>query len=55
VSAVESLAVIAEAVVAFELAGSAKDKFGGDAIVDFVESHRAYVARIDWARPSERN
>lgn len=48
VSAVESLAVIAEAVVAFELARSAKEKFGGDAIIDFVEAHRAYLARIDW-------
>ncbi|MFN8186750.1 MAG: chorismate synthase [Gaiellales bacterium] len=54
VSAVESLAVIAEAVVAFELASSARDKFGGDAIVDLVEAHRAYLARIDWTRPSER-
>jgi chorismate synthase len=54
VSAVESLAVIAEAVVAFELAASAKDKFGGDAIVDFVEAHRAYLARIDWTPPSGR-
>src|SRR5438132_1251171 len=36
VAAVESLAVVAEAAVAFELAAAARDKFGGDAIQDFV-------------------
>src|SRR6476659_70472 len=35
VQAVEALAVVAEAAVAWELARSAKDKFGGDAIGDF--------------------
>jgi chorismate synthase len=49
VSAVEALAVVAEAVVAFELARAARDKFGGDSIGDFVEAHRAYVERIDWS------
>jgi chorismate synthase len=48
VSAVEALAVVAEAVVAFEIAVSARDKFGGDSIADFVAAHRAYVERIDW-------
>ena len=47
-AAVEALAVVAEAAVAFELARAARDKFGGDAIGDFVGSHRAYVERIDW-------
>jgi chorismate synthase len=49
VSAVEALAVVAEACVAFELARAARDKFGGDAIGDFVAAHEAYVARIDWS------
>ena len=48
VSAVEALAVVAEAAVAFELARLAVDKFGGDALGDFVAAHRAYVERIDW-------
>ena len=50
VQAVEALAVVAEAAVAWELACSARDKFGGDALVDFVEAHRAYVERIQWPR-----
>ncbi len=48
VAAVEALAVVAEAAVAWELARTARDKFGGDAIVDFVAAHRAYVERIQW-------
>ena len=48
VAAVEALAVVAEAAVAWELARTAHEKFGGDAIVDFVEAHRAYLARIEW-------
>ena len=50
VQAVEALAVVAEAAVAWELACSAKDKFGGDAITDFVGAHRAYLERIRWPR-----
>jgi len=50
VAAVESLAVVAEAAVAFELAAAARDKFGGDAIQDFVAAHAAYLARIQWPR-----
>jgi chorismate synthase len=46
VSAVEALAVVAEAAVAWELACAAKDKFGGDAVQDFVAAHRAYLARL---------
>jgi chorismate synthase len=49
VSAVEALAVVAEAVVAFELARAAREKFGGDAVGDFVAAPRAYVERIDWS------
>jgi chorismate synthase len=48
VSAVEALAVVAEAAVAWELARAAREKFGGDAIGDFVGAWRAYVERIDW-------
>jgi chorismate synthase len=48
VAAVEALAVVAEAAVAFELARATREKFGGDALVDFVEAHRAYLERIPW-------
>jgi chorismate synthase len=47
-AAVEALAVVAEASVAWELARAARDKFGGDALEDFVAAHRAYLERIDW-------
>jgi chorismate synthase len=46
VAAVEALAVVAEAVVAFELARAAREKFGGDALGDFVGAWRAYSERI---------
>ena len=49
VSAVEALAVVAEAAVAWELARAAKEKFGGDALGDFVAAWRAYVERLDWS------
>jgi chorismate synthase len=49
VSAVEALAVVAEAAVAWELARAAREKFGGDSVGDFAAAHRAYVERIDWA------
>ena len=39
VQAVEALAVVAEAAVAWELARAAREKFGGDALVDFVAAH----------------
>ena len=48
VAAVEALAVVAEAAVAFELARAAREKFGGDSLADFVTAHRAYVERIPW-------
>src|SRR5918999_6495220 len=50
VAAVEALAVVAEACVAFEVARSAREKFGGDSVGDFVAAHRAYVERIPWSR-----
>jgi chorismate synthase len=46
VSAVEALAVVAEAAVAWELARAACEKFGGDALGDFVGAWRAYLERI---------
>jgi chorismate synthase len=49
VAAVEALAVVAEACVAFELARAAREKFGGDALADFVAAHRAYLERIPWS------
>jgi chorismate synthase len=48
VSAVEALAVVAEAAVAWELARAATEKFGGDAVGDLVAAHRAYLERIPW-------
>ena len=48
VAAVEALAVVAEASVAWELARAAREKFGGDSLGDFVAAHRAYLERIDW-------
>jgi len=48
VAAVEALAVVAEAAVAFELARVAREKFGGDSLADFVGAWRAYLERIPW-------
>jgi chorismate synthase len=48
VAAVEALAVVAEAAVAFELARAAREKFGGDSLGDFFQAHHAYVERIPW-------
>jgi chorismate synthase len=48
VQAVEALAVVAEAAVAWELARAAHEKFGGDALADFVGAHAAYLERIAW-------
>jgi chorismate synthase len=47
-AAVEALAVVAEACVAWELARAAREKFGGDSLADFVAARDAYVERIDW-------
>jgi chorismate synthase len=48
VSAVEALAVVTEAAIAWELGRAAREKFGGDAMGDFVAAHKAYLERIDW-------
>ena len=50
VQAVEALAIVAEAAVAWELARAAREKFGGDALVDFVGAHAAYLERVAWRR-----
>ena len=47
-AAVEALAVVAEAAVAFELARAVREKFGGDSLADFVGAWRAYAERIPW-------
>jgi chorismate synthase len=46
VAAVEALAVVAEAAVAWELARAAREKLGGDALVDVLAAHTAYLERI---------
>ena len=46
VAAVEALAVVAEAAVAWELARAAREKLGGDALADMLAAHRAYLERI---------
>ncbi len=46
VAAVEALAVVAEAAVAFELARAAREKLGGDALVDMTTALEAYRERI---------
>ena len=46
VTVLPAAAVVAEAGVAFELARAALEKFGGDAIGDFVAAHAAYLERI---------
>jgi chorismate synthase len=48
VAAVEALAVVAEAVLAWELARAAREKFGGDSLHDLLAAHRAYRERIPW-------
>jgi len=47
-AAVEALAVVAEACVAWELAAAAREKFGGDALGDFVAAYSSYLERVDW-------
>ena len=46
VAAVEALAVVAEAAVAWELARAGREKLGGDALGDMLAAQRAYVERI---------
>jgi chorismate synthase len=51
VQAVEALAVVAEAAVAWEFARAAREKFGGDALSDFVSAYAEYLDRIGWRTP----
>ncbi len=46
VAAVEALAVVAEAAVAWELARAAREKLGGDALGDMKAAHASYLERI---------
>ncbi len=48
VAAVEALAVVAEAAVAWELARAVREKFGGDSIGDVLAAVRTYLERIRW-------
>ncbi len=50
-TAIAAAAVVAEAVVAFELARAVREKFGGDSVGDAVAAYRGYVGRISWRRP----
>ena len=46
VTVLPAAAVVAEAAVAWELARAAVEKFGGDAVGDFVAAHAAYLERV---------
>lgn len=48
-TAIWAAAVVAEAVIAFELARAVKEKFGGDAIGDLIAAHAHYLSRIPWS------
>jgi chorismate synthase len=48
---VPAAAVVAEAMVAFVLAGAYRDKFGGDSVDDVRGALGAYEQRIGWRRP----
>ncbi len=47
-TAIAAAAVVAEAVVAFELARCVRESFGGDHVDDMLAAYRAYLARIPW-------
>ena len=47
-TAVAAAAVVAEAVMAYEMARCVREKFGGDAVGDVVAAHAAYLDRIPW-------
>ena len=48
-TAIWAAAVVAEAVIAYELARAAKEKFGGDSVGDLVAAHGHYLSRIPWS------
>jgi chorismate synthase len=47
---VPAAGVVGEAMVALELAGACREKFGGDAMSDMLGAFDAYKRRIDWRR-----
>ena len=47
-TAIVAGAVVAEAVIAFELARCVREKFAGDHVDDMLASYRAYLERIPW-------
>ena len=47
-TAIVAGAVVAEAVIAFELARCVREKFGGDHVDDMLASYRSYLERIPW-------
>jgi chorismate synthase len=47
---VPAAAVVGEAMVAFELAGAYREKFGGDRIDDVIDAVDSYKERIEWRR-----
>lgn len=51
VTAVPAMAVIAEGMVALELARAAVEKFGGDSMGDTLTSYQAYLARLQGRWP----
>jgi chorismate synthase len=49
-TAIAAAAVVAEAVVAFELARCLRETFGGDHIDDMLAAYGSYLARLPWHR-----
>ncbi len=47
-TAIAAAAVVAEAVLAFEVARCVREKFAGDSVSDMLAAHRAYLGRIAW-------
>ncbi|MBE3573911.1 MAG: chorismate synthase [Firmicutes bacterium] len=52
VCAVPAAAVVAEAMVAWVLAGACREKFGGDAMEDLVRAHAEYIQRLEHFIPA---
>ncbi len=49
-TAVAAAAVVAEAVMAYEVARCVREKFGGDSVGDMISTVAAYLERIAWRR-----
>ena len=50
-TAIAAAAAVAEAVIAYEMARVAREKFGGDSIGDFRAAFDHYIGRIPWRSP----